>query len=733
MPYSYTETVSSGSTNVFSVPFPYLDKTHVRVLVNGALTPPSSLMWTSENTVQLPDTPGSLAGKTIRVERVTPANGRIVDFKSGGLSPRDINDADKQLLYISQEAIDRSTAGENGLKARVTVLEEETSELISETITLKSKVGDLETRTVKAPPGETGPLLPPVASRRNRLAGFDTGGSIVPVDAVVSHVQAGVEYSSTFAVASSHIPAPVNYIRTAGYWSAGDGGGALYRRAVEQPGAIQSADGMWWSIAESRLNAFMFGALGNGVADDTVALQAAMDAASVLGQELVLQGPGPYLITAPIRIMTKRTTAPRGSESIHFTDHSPMRIVGVGGPVIKAGAVMRCLFEFVYNGLGNLSPFYSKVEDVFFDGQNLAQTCILSSWTMHMKYEGCRFDRAERGIEHVGYGVFRARNNVFRCKYGFYLVGGGGDSTIESNDFYMQEANGAALFVGHINGNSTFRSNIITNSEVFANCYGVRFDGTLAPNFEYNLHWNIESNEFCGLTAGISAVGKAATNRNGWHWRIVGNHVTEFGTNKIGKLIYAKYVDGFRIIDNYCNGVALSPASDYAIELDNCRRFKIESNAFARYSGGAIKLTDCMYTTVNQNDFQQIGLTEGQTCAIILLTGAGSWKNEIKLNSFRSDSVSAGYGVYESDGVPPNTIGYENSFEGVYHPYRKAAAQSPMVNRVVFTSIPSGGSVYYNQGDRAENPAAAAGFVAEWVCTASGAPGVWKVLSTAAA
>lgn len=75
------------------------------------------------------------------------------------------------------------------------------------------------------------------------------------------------------------IPGPVNYVRTAGYATAGDGGGALYKRVGSEPphaGKFQSADGAWWELAEAVVTLQMFGAIGDGTADDTTAIQAAI-------------------------------------------------------------------------------------------------------------------------------------------------------------------------------------------------------------------------------------------------------------------------------------------------------------------------------------------------------------------------------------------------------------------------------------------------------------------------
>ncbi len=88
--------------------------------------------------------------------------------------------------------------------------------------------------------------------------------------AVVAESAAGANLANSDSRAAAiltNIPAPVNYVRTAGYSTAGDGGGALYKRSLVQPahaGKFQSADGAWWEIAERNPAIRMFGVTGSG-------------------------------------------------------------------------------------------------------------------------------------------------------------------------------------------------------------------------------------------------------------------------------------------------------------------------------------------------------------------------------------------------------------------------------------------------------------------------------------
>ena len=77
------------------------------------------------------------------------------------------------------------------------------------------------------------------------------------------------------------VPANVLSLMLLGYYTSGDGGECLFRRAATQPthnGKFQSADGAWWEFAPGQqITPKMFGAPTNNVDDDVPAIQAAHD------------------------------------------------------------------------------------------------------------------------------------------------------------------------------------------------------------------------------------------------------------------------------------------------------------------------------------------------------------------------------------------------------------------------------------------------------------------------
>ncbi|MER8504117.1 hypothetical protein [Mesorhizobium sp. M0204] len=114
----------------------------------------------------------------------------------------------------------------------------------------------------------------PVSEMRHDLSVRTTAGAQTP------------SFVSQAAAAAATIAAAVTYIRTEGYKTAGDGGGALYKKVEADPLSqrkFSSADGAWWEIIGSDFNVTQFGALGDGETDDRAAIQAAYDTVPVGG------------------------------------------------------------------------------------------------------------------------------------------------------------------------------------------------------------------------------------------------------------------------------------------------------------------------------------------------------------------------------------------------------------------------------------------------------------------
>lgn len=104
-PYSFLRLITGnggGGSNV-TVPFPFLDQSHVKVYYNNVLTANGTdYKWVGPSTIQLL-TAGF--GTTVKITRETPPD-PIVSFQAGAVIPvQDLNTAMLQALYRVEEMV----------------------------------------------------------------------------------------------------------------------------------------------------------------------------------------------------------------------------------------------------------------------------------------------------------------------------------------------------------------------------------------------------------------------------------------------------------------------------------------------------------------------------------------------------------------------------------------------------------------------------------------------------
>jgi hypothetical protein len=92
----------NGSTTSYAVGFPFIDSSHVKAYINGTLTTAFTI---STSTLIFTTAPAN--GATIRIQRETPIDVRLVDFADGSvLTEADLDRSANQSFYVAQEITD---------------------------------------------------------------------------------------------------------------------------------------------------------------------------------------------------------------------------------------------------------------------------------------------------------------------------------------------------------------------------------------------------------------------------------------------------------------------------------------------------------------------------------------------------------------------------------------------------------------------------------------------------
>lgn len=529
-------------------------------------------------------------------------------------------------------------------------------------------------------------------------------------------------------------------------WSIVSDNGRAFISIENTPGGVELENEKYWVLAgdlDPRIesintyldnnrrafyNVLDYGAKGDGVSDDTTAIQNTIDSAMENGGGAVVLPSGEYKITSPILIRphTPSVDSLEDDQTIHFIKMDKLQLFGLGECVIKAHSTMRGMIEtrdLAYpSGTGSFSNFYTEIHGLKLDGMNNAQYGIYLDHALHSLPTGNVIYHVKRGIFARGYGEMTIQDNVIKAAEICMEFESSGDNNIIGNDLYVPDGAKCIVLRGW-SGSTTVQRNTFTpiNPTTSTKIYGVYMeDGTWSGAPAYLTSVRVHDNSFDGVYYAVfakaSSLGYVAD-------------IEVYG-NKYGRIyaranaFTAENVVNCRIHDNIV-GVAYNVNGDsgYIAHVRKSERVIVANNEIQNSGETPIIFTDCINCSAFGNHISNWTLGN-QDGAAILIDG-DSFQNFVESNTLFKDRTDSGQiGVKESGNAGYNTG--DNFIKGARQFYDVNVLTSRYRNVSFDYNPPTDGQ--WNVGDIVFNMTNGADVVG-WRCKVAGTPGTWQAFS----
>ena len=402
-------------TVAFTVPFRFLDASHLAVMRKAADGSSTTLTLNTDYTVAGVGNPTGTVTTT-----VAPATGTtlLILRDVPATQEKDYVEGDRFPAASHEDALDKLTM-------------------------LYQQGDERNRRALTVPPGETISDLPAIDDLREKFLYFTQARAPVGASAPSVVVTDGMaDFNSSIAATGATIPADQQYFRTAGFYAPGDGGGGLYTVEPSEPshaGKIALADGKWGELVGDQVCARSFGAVGNGSADDTTAVSSWISfcelkgATGVLTAGVFIVGSISLTVTANVRLSGRPGATIKGTAD------------GIGSIITLDGSVSRPAFSLTGVIIDNSLRTFVSAE--------ASGTGLSIKNFDHYQIQNCQFlagadYRAAKGdsgtsINQCGWGLISGCYFRGQPDKGIYLTGGPsagtaddyGDCVVQGNVF----------------------------------------------------------------------------------------------------------------------------------------------------------------------------------------------------------------------------------------------------------------------------------------------------------
>jgi parallel beta-helix repeat protein len=480
-----------------------------------------------------------------------------------------------------------------------------------------------------------------------------------------------------------------------------------------------------------------FGAVGDGVADDTAAIQAAINAGNG-----VFFPTGTYLVSAQINLKANLLLQGEGGSKIVLK-------VGVTPYVLRGDAVnnftMRDL-EIEGNGAAGFSTVYIT------NSTNVTiENCkITKSGSIAILVIGCVFAKVENCTLSNNYAYGLEFRDCDGCKAIANQCVSNGSTGVATS------AGGRGIILWRSRGCYIAGNRLVTNTEYGFRIYSEAADTTISynnvvtgnvfldntagdfvlydegPTFSFVTH-NVISDNVAYRTTNTTTLGAVFT-LHGDYNIFANNHVFKsgsFGTDCAFNFYNANYCT---ITNSSARNLAqaFSTSSSENITIDSCLGYLIANAVTGATSGIVVKNCKFIHGGAGTTDVAIINYNatgknfyEGNYFDGF---NTGFYIDNKAVAIFRNTTVNSGFAGIRA-GASTDITAVEmgsNSFDTA-NPWELSALNKTVsvYDRAVtrYTSAPT--NLNWDVGDRCFNSAPAVGQPKSWVCTVAGTPGTW--------
>ena len=459
-----------------------------------------------------------------------------------------------------------------------------------------------------------------------------------------------------------------------------------------------------------------FGAVGDGVTDDTAAIQAAIDASQGVRGRSVYFPAGSYVISSRITLSNSNTT--------------------YGLTLFGAGANVSLL---------KLASGYTDLEMFYCDG---------TSTTNHRKQFKDMSITDNDGVAPSGHSLIRFVNGWFETELNnIWFAGGKTHITVDQDSLGPQINN----CVFDLASNISIHDQSYKPSNI-RDCFFTSLS-TATPDVHFDYDgaspkalWPVS---FGGRVQGCLFINCYRGVQIDYNQ---GAKVTEceFGatSSDVNTFLLLNNSENVNIVDNSFieSTSGVGNVTSLAISLSTSNYVKVSGNQFANITASAIRLVDADYCSINNNTFSKIDgysirCETTQTRAVIISNnyffecGTAATNSPIELATSSSTRVMVSANFFEAtagdyDIEAANTAYIENNILTTdSYTEIDTASWSGRIKQTFKTvtegsAAPTSGN--WLRGDIVYDETPTAGGTVGWVCVTSGSPGTWKTFGTIA-